>query len=985
MAEALIFVLLDPLISITTEILIQEVNLVKGVKEEVSSLKSTLVAIKDVLEGAEKKQLEDPRVRRWLDQLRDVSYDIDNVLDKWNTEILTSEIQKQNAPAPAPKKRKVSFPLLSSFFSLSQPKKLGILHEVAHEIKKLNETLETIDKEKHYYSFETTKVVPNKRRETTSLVDVSEVYGRDADKDYLISKLLCDTSGHGGKVPVIIPIAGMGGIGKTTLAQLAFNDEKVLANFDERVWVCVSEPFDEIGIAKAILEALRVDSCQNLNRLESSLQRIRESIEGKKFLLVLDDVWTEDREVWEQFIQPFRSGAAGSRILITTRKHKVATMMDVPTPMLINLELLSEEYCWSIFSQLAFFERNGEDRQQLEEVGKKIAHKCKGLPLQAKTLGGLMRFKETKRDWEDVLSDQIWESHDEKIKHFAPFLLSYYDLPPLEKRCFSYCSVFPKDYEFRRDELIEMWMSQGYLSSDENPENRGQNCFKNLIMQSFFQDFRKDGDGNILGYKMHDILHDLAQFLTKNECSTMEVDEENILLHIAEKVRHLTLLFTAHRVELPTLMLDEGNLRSLFIFNSNLSACDLRLPHQTSGPLRYLRTLNMRNCGISWLPGKLIGQLRHLRYLDLSLTMLEELPNEVCDLCNLQTLRLEFCHACERLPEGMGRLVNLRHLHVLGCYKLKGLPKGIGRLTQLRTLDRVVIPENNHEEYVSVGDLEKMNHLQLESAAEINGCGNLKSLSEAEKLAGLMKRGNQVHLILEFHSRSLSYETVSKEDDEFDILEALQPRQSLKSLSIRGYVGASLSSKWMTSLHNLVLLLIWDCEFFDTFPPLGRLPSLKELVTDRNRGLRKIGGEVMGITTTTSSASTSSRISSSDDDINVEKGGVHGFISFPKLKQLCFRDMRGWEEWEGCESATNMPCLHSLSIYRCDSLKSLPEFLKETPLQHLHIDECRILSESFLRSGKEWAHISHVPTIQIDYKYVKRDGNWIETPYELDS
>ncbi|KAF3451199.1 hypothetical protein FNV43_RR07292 [Rhamnella rubrinervis] len=707
MADALISVLLDPLISITTEFLIQEVKLVKGVKEEVSSLKSTLVAIKDVLEGAEKRQLEDPRVRHWLDQLRDVSYDIDNVLDEWNTEILTSEIQKQKAPAS---KKKVCFPLPSSCFCLSQPKKVGILHKVAHEIKKRNETLERIDKEKRYYSLETIKVVPNKRRETTSLVDVSEF--------------------------LYHPYCGDGGIGKTTLAQLAFNDEKVLANFDERIWVCVSEPFDEIGIAKAILQELKV-GFQDLHTLQALLQRIRESIEGKKFLLVLDDVWTEDREVWEQFIQPFRPGAAGSKILITTRKHKVATMMDVPTPMIINLELLSEEHCWSIFRQLAFFERNGEDRQQLEEIGKKIAIKCKGLPLQAKTLGGLMRFKETKRDWEDVLSDQIWESHDEKIKYFAPFLLSYYDLPPLEKRCFSYCSVFPKDYAFRRDELIEMWMSQGYLSRHKNSETRGQNCFKNLAMQCLFQDFRKDDDGSIVGCKMHDILHDLAQFLTKNDCSTMKVDKENTQPHIVGKVRHLTLLFTADRVEFPTPM---RNLHSLFIFSSNPSASALRLPHQTSGPLRYLRTLNIRESGISWLPGQLIGELRHLRYLDLSGTGLEELPDEVCDLCNLQTLRLEQCCFLERLAEGMGRLVNLRHLHISGCFELKGLPKGIGRLTQLRTLDMVVIPENNHEEYVSMGDLEKMNHLQLESAAHIIGCGNLKSLSEAEKLAGLMRR-----------------------------------------------------------------------------------------------------------------------------------------------------------------------------------------------------------------------------------------------------
>ncbi|KAF3451313.1 hypothetical protein FNV43_RR07408 [Rhamnella rubrinervis] len=339
-------------------------------------------------------------------------------------------------------------------------------------------------------------------------------------------------------------------------------------------------------------------------------------------------------------------------------------MMDVPTLMIMNLELLSEEHCWSIFSQLAFFERNGEDRQQLEEIGKELTSKCKGLPLQAKTLG--------------------------------------------------------------------------------------------------------DDDGRIVGFKMHDILHDLAQFLTKNECSTMKMDKENTQPHIVEKVRHLTLLYTAHGVEFPTSMLNEGNLHSLLVFKSNSSAYALRLPHQTSSPLSYLRTLNIRECGISWLPGQLIGQLRHLRYLDLSGTGLEELPDEVCDLCNLQTLSLKGCYSLKRLPEGMGRLVNLRHLHISDCYILKGLPKGIGRLAQLQTLDTVVIPENNHEEYVGMGDLEKMNHLELESETLIWGCGNLYSSSEAEKLAGLIKRGNQVRLSLEFHLVWVYFDTMGSKDDDDD-------------------------------------------------------------------------------------------------------------------------------------------------------------------------------------------------------------------------
>ncbi|KAF3443835.1 hypothetical protein FNV43_RR13525 [Rhamnella rubrinervis] len=356
MAEALISVILDQLLSITKEFTIQEFTLVKDVQKNILSLKSKFEAIQVVLEDAEKQQLTNACVRRWLDQLKLVSYDIDNVLEEWSTEILVSKIhQKHNALLVSKnKKKKVRFPLTSSCFCHTQLKQVGIRREIAVKFKKLNDKLDGIEKERRDYSFETTKVVPSKRRETTSFVDVSKVYGRDVDKNYLMSKLLCDSSCHGGEGPVIIPIVGMGGIGKTTLAQLAFDDDKVKANFNVQVWVSVSDPFDEIGIAKATLQELNV-SIQNLHTLQALFHTIHESIEGKKFLLVLDDVWIDDREKWEQFIQPFRSGAAGSKLLVTTRKNKVAIMMGVATQNIIQLELLSEEHCWSIFSQLAFF------------------------------------------------------------------------------------------------------------------------------------------------------------------------------------------------------------------------------------------------------------------------------------------------------------------------------------------------------------------------------------------------------------------------------------------------------------------------------------------------------------------------------------------------------------------------------------------------------------------------------------------------------
>jgi hypothetical protein len=259
----------------------------------------------------------------------------------------------------------------------------------------------------------------------------------------------------------VISLVGLGGIGKTTLNQLAFNDARVTAHFEKKICVCVSDPFDEVRIAKAILEALQGDA-PNLVELESLLQSVSESIKGKKFLLVLDDVWTENHRQWEQLKPSLTGGAPGSRILVTTRKHSVATMMG-STDHRINIKELSDEICRSIFNHVAFHKRSKDEGERLTEIGGKIASKCKGLPLAAKVLGGLMQSKRTREECEHVLSSELWELEHVERGLFPPLLLSYYDLPSVVRRCFLYCAMFPKDYRMRKDELVKMWMAQGYL------------------------------------------------------------------------------------------------------------------------------------------------------------------------------------------------------------------------------------------------------------------------------------------------------------------------------------------------------------------------------------------------------------------------------------------------------------------------------------------------------------------------------------------
>ncbi|CAL9010515.1 unnamed protein product [Prunus brigantina] len=349
MAEALISVLLEQLASIIQ----QEVRLVVGVKKEVVKLTSNFKDIEVVLENAEERQVKEVDVRQWLERLKDVSYEMDDVLDKWSTEILKQHIQKQEAgnASSTSTTKKVCFCIPAPWFWFGR--QVVLRHDIAVKIKELNERLALIASERQKYDFQSTKrgIEQIKRQKSSSFVD--KTFGRVDKKDKVVEKLVSG-NGQGGATCLVIPIIGMGGIGKTTLAQLAYNDEKVQAHFNTRIWVCVSDPFDEIKIAKAIIEGLTKETPAS-NELQTLKSIIHESVKGKKFLLVLDDVWNQDYGKWEQLKLPLQNGAVGSRILVTTRKEEVARM--VGAQHMVNLEVLSEENCWALFYHIALVDR----------------------------------------------------------------------------------------------------------------------------------------------------------------------------------------------------------------------------------------------------------------------------------------------------------------------------------------------------------------------------------------------------------------------------------------------------------------------------------------------------------------------------------------------------------------------------------------------------------------------------------------------------
>ncbi|XP_031278361.1 putative disease resistance protein At3g14460 [Pistacia vera] len=499
-------------------------------------------------------------------------------------------------------------------------------------------------------------------------------------------------------------------------------------------------------------------------------------------------------------------------------------------------------------------------------------------------------------------------------------------------------------------------------------EINGQKYFDYLVRLSFFDVFKKDHDGTILCHKMHDIVHEFAQFISKFECLATEVsglkDPSSNTAH--QEVHHL-MLMVREGAPLPKSLCDVKKLRSLIILGrvtdlSLLRNDPLKLFDQQI-PLRALDLSAKRQYAnsVKEIPRE-IGKLSHLRYLNLSLLNFEELPETLCELYALQTLELSWCTELKKLPQGIGKLINLRHLVNNGT-SLEYMPKGIEKLTCLQTLSEFFLGGGGGSgEACTLECLENLNHLR--GSLSLKRLGNVKDVNEAKK-AKLKTKKNLLSLHLNFEKEEKKKVNQEEEEKRIDsdknILVALQPPFDIEGLEIRGYRGRDISLDWILPLTRLRMLNLHDCIKSEHLPALGRLPSLESLSIWNMQSVKRVGNEFLGIV-----------IGNTFD------------IVFPKLVSLKFVDMEEWEEWDRMliavwEDSIIMPCLRSLSFVHCPKLRKIPErILQKTTLEELNINYCSILKQCYsLRTGEDWHKISHIPNIMIDFAYEQRNGHGI--------
>ncbi|KAM3399140.1 hypothetical protein P3S68_002656 [Capsicum galapagoense] len=549
-------------------------------------LEDILLGLQIVLSDAENKQASNPLVRKWLNKLQRAMDGAESLLEEVNYEALRLKVEGQ----------------------------LRNLAETSNQqVSDLNLSLSD-----DYFLY-----IEEKLEDTIKTLEVLE------------SKS--------------VALAYRGILIRTTLAKTAYNDEKVKSYFNLKAWFCVSEPYDAIGIKKGLLQEIGSFDLKDDNNINQLRVKLKESLKGKRFLIVLDDMWNDDYNEWNDLRTPFVQGDMGSKITVTTRRKDVAGMMGSGS---VNVGTLSSEASWALFKRHSLKNRDPKEHPELEEVGKQIADKCKGLPLPLKTLAGFLSSKSEVDEWTNALRSEIWE---------------------LPRR---------PNAMFCKEQVIHLWIANGLVQ----PLHSGNQYFNELRSRSLFERVPESSERDGGKFLMHDLVNDLAQIASSKLCVRLEECQGS---HMLEQSRHLS--YSMGRggefKKLNPLSKSE-QLRTLlpisiqYLYRPKLSK---RVLHNILPRLTSLRALSLSGYEIVELPDALFIKLKLLRFLDLSRTKITKLPNSICDLYNLETLLLSSCDDLEELSLQMEKLINLRHLDISNTSLLK-MPLHLSKLKSLQVL-----------------------------------------------------------------------------------------------------------------------------------------------------------------------------------------------------------------------------------------------------------------------------------------------------------